>query len=147
MQDIRNSLKSLMWRAAGVRREGRKLSEASETIDGWCHYVLPRQFTDPAGWELQNMLTVARVMIAAALRREESRGVHLRSDFPEQDDQTWQRRLGTVRAPASEPRRPRLQHGENSWPPSNRPQSCCVACWYRQGGAPAITFRTYLEPG
>jgi len=95
--DIRNSLKSLMWRAAGVQREGSQLREAAESIDAWCHYVLPRQFTDPEGWELQNMLTVARVMVAAALRREESRGVHLRSDFPEQDDRHWQRRLGTVR--------------------------------------------------
>ena len=98
LQDIRNSLKSLMWRAAGVCREGPQLRDASQTIDGWCQYVLPRQFSDPAGWELQNMLTVARVMIGAALRREESRGVHLRSDFPEQDDQHWQRRLGTVRS-------------------------------------------------
>ena len=89
-----------MWRAAGVKREGEILSEAAETIDGWCHYVLSRQFTDTEGWELQNLLTVARVMIEAALRREESRGVHLRSDFPEQDDQLWQRRLGTVRETA-----------------------------------------------
>ncbi len=95
--DIRNSLKSLMWRAAGVQRHGQQLREAAETIDAWCHYVLPRQFTDPAGWELQNMLTVAQVMVASALRREESRGVHLRSDFPEQDDKHWQRRLSTVR--------------------------------------------------
>ena len=86
-----------MWRAAGVQREGQVLSEAGENIAAWCHYVLPRQFTGPDGWELQNMLTVARVMIEAALRREESRGVHLRSDFPEQDDQHWQLRLGTVR--------------------------------------------------
>lgn len=99
--DIRNSLKSLMWRAAGVKREGEMLREAAETIDSWCHYVLRRQFTDTEGWELQNLLTVARVMIEAALRREESRGVHLRSDFPEQDDQLWQRRLGTVRESAS----------------------------------------------
>ena len=35
------------------------------------------------------MLTVARLMIAAALRREESRGVHLRTDFPQQDDVHW----------------------------------------------------------
>jgi L-aspartate oxidase len=100
LQDIRNSLKSLMWRAAGVRREGAQLREAAQTIDSWCQYVLPRQFTDPAGWELQNMLTVSRVMIDAALRREESRGVHLRSDFPEQNDRQWQRRLATVRCAA-----------------------------------------------
>ena len=36
----------------------------------------------PEGWQLQNMLTVARIMIAAALEREETRGVHLRTDFP-----------------------------------------------------------------
>jgi len=44
------------------------------------------------------MLTVARVMIGAALRREESRGVHLRSDFPEQDDKRWRVRLTDKRS-------------------------------------------------
>ena len=100
VQDIRNSLKSLMWRAAGVRREGQVLREAVESIDHWCRYVLPRQFDEPRGWELQNMLTVARVMIDSALRREESRGVHLRSDFPAQDDKHWQWRQGAVRTAA-----------------------------------------------
>ena len=98
--DIRNSLKSLMWRAAGVSREGQSLREAAETIDAWCRYALPRQFTDPEGWELQNMLTVARVMIDAALLREESRGVHLRSDFPELDNLRWHRRQAAVRSRA-----------------------------------------------
>ena len=41
---------------------------------------------EPAGWELQNMMLVGRVMAAAALARQESRGVHLRSDFPETQD-------------------------------------------------------------
>ncbi len=91
--DIRNSLASLMWRAAGVRREGKKMKDALTSIDQWCHYVLPRQFSDPAGWELQNMLVVSRIVIQAALQREESRGVHLRTDFPDQDDANWQRHL------------------------------------------------------
>jgi L-aspartate oxidase len=94
LSDIRNSLKSLVWRAAGVRREGSKLAEAAENIDRWCHYVLPRQFTDTDGWELQNMLTVARLIIEAAHQREETRGVHYRTDFPETDDLHWQRQLG-----------------------------------------------------
>ena len=83
LADIRNSLKSLMWRAAGVRRAGPQLAEAGETIRRWCRYVLARQFADPAGWELQNMLTVASLMVEAALERDESRGVHLRTDFPD----------------------------------------------------------------
>jgi L-aspartate oxidase len=91
--DIRNSLKSLMWRSVGVRRDGKQLAEAGKNVDRWCHYVLSRQFADPEGWELQNMLTVARVMIDSALQREESRGVHLRSDFPESGGPAWRRHL------------------------------------------------------
>ena len=87
--DISNSLKSLMWRASGVRREKQQLNEALETIDNWQRYVLVRQFDEIRGWELQNMLTVARIMICAAIAREESRGVHLRTDFPEKDDENW----------------------------------------------------------
>ena len=49
-------------------------------------------FPDPAGWTMQNMLTVARLMIAAAITREESRGVHSRKDFPETDP-TWAHHL------------------------------------------------------
>jgi L-aspartate oxidase len=89
LADIRNSLKSLMWRAAAIRRDGERLTEAAEKIEHWCRYVLVRQFKDPTGWELQNMLIVARIMIRAALDREESRGVHLRTDFPETDEVHW----------------------------------------------------------
>ena len=87
-----------MWRSAGVRRDREQLAEAAETIDRWCRYVLARQFADADGWELQNMLTVARIMIAAALEREETRGVHLRTDFPERDDAHWKRRITFRRA-------------------------------------------------
>jgi len=100
--DIRNSLKSLMWRAAAVRRDRPTLADAANTIDSWRRYVLVRQFPEPEGWELQNMLITARLMVLAALRREESRGVHLRTDFPETDDEHWLRRL-VFRRGAPEP--------------------------------------------
>jgi len=95
--DIRNSLKSLMWRAAGVLRERQQLTEAAETIDRWRHYVLARQFEDTSGWELQNMVTVAQIMVHAAKLREESRGVHLRTDFPESDASLGRRRFALRR--------------------------------------------------
>jgi L-aspartate oxidase len=93
LADIRNSLKSLMWRAAGVRRSGDQLAEAEEDVDRWCGYVLPRQFQEPGGWELQNMLTVSRLMISAAHTRQETRGVHVRTDFPTTDNAGWRRHL------------------------------------------------------
>lgn len=91
--DIRNSLKSLMWRNVGVRRSRSGLEEAATTIDRWCRYVLPRQFSDREGWELQNMLTVAYFIIDAALAREETRGVHQRIDFPKPNDQAWRQHI------------------------------------------------------
>ena len=83
LADIRNSLRALMWRHVGVEREGGSLAEALETVEGWCRYVLPRQFAEPQGWQLQNMLEVARLMIRGAIERRETRGVHFRNDFPD----------------------------------------------------------------
>ena len=98
LSDIRNSLKALMWRDAGVRRSGPELQEALATINTWQKYVLVRQFAQAEGWELQNMLTVARLIVTAALQRDESRGVHLRTDFPHADN-SWKRRLTYQRLP------------------------------------------------
>lgn len=93
ISDIRNSLKSLMWRKAGVHRSRVGLKEAEETVEHWCEYVLSQQFSDIEGWELQNMLTVAYFIITAALVREETRGVHQRIDFEETNDSLWRRHL------------------------------------------------------
>jgi L-aspartate oxidase len=43
--------------------------------------------------ELVNLLTVAEHCLESAIIREESRGVHLRSDYPERDDELWQRHI------------------------------------------------------
>ena len=93
LADIRNSLQSLMWRNMGVRRDAEGLDEAHESIGHWQRYVLSRQFGDPSGWELQNMLSAARLMIEAARQRTESRGVHARLDYPQTDDAHWQRHI------------------------------------------------------
>jgi L-aspartate oxidase len=91
--DIRNALTSLMWRNVGVRRDAEGLTEALQNVDTWRRYVLARQFDDPGGWELQNMLCVARLVIEAALLRTESRGSHFRTDYPATDDLHWNRHL------------------------------------------------------
>ncbi|MFO7908019.1 MAG: L-aspartate oxidase [Pirellulaceae bacterium] len=97
LADIRNSLVSLMWRYVGVRRQANRMTYALEMIDHWQQYVQKRQFWDSRGWELQNMLTTARLIVRGALAREESRGVHFRTDFPETDNQHWQRHLHVQR--------------------------------------------------
>lgn len=91
--DIRNSLRSLLWRSAGVRRDAPSLSAAIETIHMWQKYVLAQEFPNGDGWELQNMLTVGKLVCESALQREESRGVHLRTDFPDTDDEHWRKHI------------------------------------------------------
>lgn len=81
--DLRNSLASLMWRNVGITRSAESLQNAKEKVDFWSRYVVNREFKTLSGWELQNMLLVAQLMIASAIERKESRGVHYRSDFPE----------------------------------------------------------------
>src|SRR5207248_6322920 len=98
--DLTSSLRSLMWRHMGIVREQKSLDEAERKVGFWCRYVLRREFPNRAGWELQNLLTVARLMIWSALQRTESRGVHFRSDYPKRDDERWLRHLS---CPASLP--------------------------------------------
>ncbi|MBM4033522.1 MAG: L-aspartate oxidase [Planctomycetes bacterium] len=89
LRDVSNSLKSLMWRHVGIERSEGLLSEAEESIDFWCRYVMAKEFHFREGWEVQNMLTLAKIITVAARTRKESRGVHFRSDFPQPDDANW----------------------------------------------------------
>ncbi len=91
--DIRNSLQSLMWRSVGILRSEASLTRAAESIDQWAQYVLPPRLREVEGWQLQNMVTLAQIMVRAALWRRESRGVHYRVDYPVQDDRVWRKRL------------------------------------------------------
>ncbi|QDV30001.1 L-aspartate oxidase [Planctopirus ephydatiae] len=82
IDDLLNSLTSEMWRNVGIERNATDLLAALHQVDFWDRYVGRREFSTVAGWELQNMLLVARTVIHAAMRREETRGTHSRSDFP-----------------------------------------------------------------
>jgi L-aspartate oxidase len=105
--DVRNSLRSLMWRNVGMTREATHLSEAIEIIEFWSRYVMDKVFEEPAGWECQNMLTIARTMAASALARQESRGVHYRTDYPQTDDKNWLKHIAfTVTDPLPTPGQP-----------------------------------------
>jgi L-aspartate oxidase len=92
LADVQNSLRSVMWRSAGVVRNGKDLDEALEMITFWCRYVMDKEFDEPQGWELQNMLTVGRLICMSARQREESRGAHYREDFPDTSP-SWQRHI------------------------------------------------------
>ncbi len=101
-EDVRAALRSLMGRRAGPSRDGTGLADAGWAIDGWARYVLGREFRDPKGWELQNMLLLSRLVVAAAFAREESRGTHERTDFPRREDPRWEGRIELRRG--AEPR-------------------------------------------
>jgi L-aspartate oxidase len=55
------------------------------------HFGIPAARRDAL--ELANMLVVARLIVQASLTREESRGAHFRSDFPQPNLQKWQRHI------------------------------------------------------
>jgi len=96
--DVRNSLRSLMWRNVGITRKAQPLAEAQEIIRFWHRYVMDKIFDTPVGWECQNMLTVSLLMAHAAEQRKESRGVHYRMDYPQTDDEHFKTHIEVVRA-------------------------------------------------
>lgn len=87
----RSLLQDLMWDYAGINRSVSSLSQALSEINSLEEVMeeLWMMGLDPALVELSNMVTVARLIIQAALTRKESRGTHHVSDYPETDDGNW----------------------------------------------------------
>ena len=76
----RRALQELLWEAAGVHRSGADLGRAAATLAGW--HAVDRAEASAAELETGNLLDLGRLIVAAALAREESRGAHHRADFP-----------------------------------------------------------------
>ena len=75
-----------MWKYVSLRRDAEGLIKAKRQVDALRNSKPDRPEEEkmlPEWLEAENMLTVAELVIEAALRRCESRGSHWRSDFPE----------------------------------------------------------------
>lgn len=98
-------VRAVMSRHVGVLRDEMSLSSAAGALGSIARDMRSARPTGESGdevvrpiepsrrsWEGTNILTVATAVVAAARARQESRGCHRRSDYPEPRPQ-WQRHL------------------------------------------------------
>jgi L-aspartate oxidase len=93
-----DEIRELMWRCCGVLRDGSRLQWAVSQLEAW-RDAIGRTAVATVDDELlrtRSMVTVGVMIARAALRREESRGGHFRSDFPNRDDIKWRKRVVDV---------------------------------------------------
>jgi L-aspartate oxidase len=82
--DYRLQIKEIMSQYVGVIRNEKGLKIAQEKIESFA-----QQFEKGIHFinaESRNVIHIARLVIASALRRKESRGLHAVEDYPEHDD-------------------------------------------------------------
>lgn len=89
-------VRSIMWEDVGISRDADGLRRAIASLDAIGAGDEPS--ADFGVAQLRNMVTAARLIASGALIREESRGGHYRSDFPERDDAHWRRHIIFTRA-------------------------------------------------
>jgi L-aspartate oxidase len=88
-----SEVRDLMWKSVGLFRTVNGMADAVARLEA--AYIAHRQALadaradDADAWKQFNLVTVARLIARAALRRQESRGAHYRQDFPERDDVHW----------------------------------------------------------
>ncbi|MBA3803895.1 MAG: L-aspartate oxidase [Acidimicrobiia bacterium] len=81
--DRRRDVRTTMSLDVGVLRDAPTLEAAVAGLDEIASSIGDEVVPSREAWEATNVLTVATAMTAAALAREESRGCHRRTDFPE----------------------------------------------------------------
>ncbi|MFY4721194.1 L-aspartate oxidase [Streptomyces sp. LaBMicrA B280] len=98
--ESRFAIQRIMTQGAGVLRGADSLAGAAEQLQRL--HTDARDALDVHGktaepgvdsWEATNLLCVARVLVAAARLREETRGCHWREDHAERDDAHWRRHI------------------------------------------------------
>ncbi len=93
-------VRALMWKSAGLFRDREALRGAVNQLQAQ-EAALEDQLArhaalDHEGWRRASMVTVASLIARAALRRQESRGAHFRTDFPAHDDSNWKTHISDV---------------------------------------------------
>ncbi|WP_300680607.1 L-aspartate oxidase [Nocardioides sp.] len=99
--DVRRSLQETMSGKVGVLRGAAGLAEASRELDAIATAVDADTEVTSTAWENTNLLTVSRLLTAAASGREETRGSHWREDFPERDDADWAGHFDALSTPGT----------------------------------------------
>ncbi|MFI1415304.1 L-aspartate oxidase [Streptomyces sp. NPDC020707] len=98
--EARFAIQRIMTDGAGVLRSAGSLKGAADRLQQL--HADARDALDENGktaepgvdtWEATNLLCVARVLVAAARLREETRGCHWREDRGERDDENWRRHI------------------------------------------------------
>ena len=86
-------VRGLMWKSVALFRNGASLRDAVGTLHeqeaALDDQLASRPVLSHDGWRRSSIITVASLIARAALRREESRGGHFRTDFPARDDVNW----------------------------------------------------------
>lgn len=93
LKGLKEEIQNTMTRYVGIIRNEQGLETAKEIIKS-----IYTRFDNIKGFsliklEVANMLTVAAMVIDAALERKESRGAHFRSDFDKTDNVNWNRNI------------------------------------------------------
>jgi len=92
----RTGIQRAMTLGAGVVRSADSMAQATKTL-GAIADAAQGLTADPEAWETSNLLHVGQLLTAVAALRQETRGGHVRSDFPDRDDARWRGNTYAVR--------------------------------------------------